>query len=174
MIVPIVILSACSSAPKSSNGQELGLPEGQSQKVTVYMIKPGDNGKLGHLLSSTCPDSIMPVEVKTESPYISRDPSASILMSLVAIKKLKADTYAAQGLANPLAKSSLQDPEIELSKDTYIIRLKGTFTVESACDAARQRAQIEETLRRAVGTHSFIIDFNGSGPQGWAKAFEVK
>lgn len=171
----VASLSACSTAQVPSvPGQEPGLPEGQSKKATVYMMKPNDNGKSGQLLSAACPDSLVPVEVLLDAPYIARDPSASIFMSLLALKRAKGDAYAPQGLENPLAKSQLQEPKMELVKELYVVRLKGTITVGNECDAKRQRAQIEETIRHAAGTHSFMIDFNGAGPQGWEKAFEVK
>jgi hypothetical protein len=126
-----------------------------TQKVRVFLISPGDQGRSGHKVG--CGDSAVPVEIALPS----KEPG--LPGALGALLALKERYQEPSGLSNPLYSSALQLVRIErrgAERGDARIYLKGYLEMGDACDNPRILAELQETVLQFKDIRSvqFFLD----------------
>ena len=108
-----------------------------TQRVRVFLIAPGDNGRAGHKVG--CGDSAVPVEINLprEEPGLEG--------SLRALLALKERYQEPSGLSNPLYSSALELVRVERQGNEARVDLKGYLERGDECDNPRILAELQET-----------------------------
>lgn len=110
-----------------------------TQRVKIFLIGVGDEGRRGSLLS--CGDSAVPVTVMLPAE---ETPLDGALRSLVELPR---SVMAETGLANTLVHSQLTLKSARVKEGRAEVRLEGTLrSVPSPCQRDRVRAQLELTV----------------------------
>ncbi len=171
LLTLILSLTGCSENPIPTTTPLVATAK--TDKTTIYMIKLNDDGKTKNSVKVGCGDSAIPVETTGTYAYDKTDPIASINAAFMALENTTENQFQAQSLENPIIGSSITIQSVEKSSDIYIVHLNGKLTFSGTCDVPRQRAQIEETIKKAALGNIFQIDFNGGGPT-WDENFSSK
>jgi hypothetical protein len=126
-----------------------------TQRVRVFLIAPGDNGRAGHKVG--CGDSAVPVEINLPS----QEPGLEgALRALLALKERYQEP---SGLSNPLYSSALELVRVERQGahgSDIRVYLKGYLERGDECDNPRILAELQETALQFpdVSRVQFFLD----------------
>ncbi len=150
-------------------------PAATTTQTTVYAIKLNDNGASANSVQVGCGDSAIPVVITALAPYDPTNQVASINAALMALENTTATQFNGQGLENPITKSVVTVQSVDQVGTNYVVHMNGQFSFSGTCDVPRQRAQYEETIKKAMLTgNTFAMDYNGGGQTAWDDAFSSK
>lgn len=172
LIVGVMILSGCGKKETvyiNTNTQT----ESKTAKTTVFMVAMNDKKIQKGIITNGCNDSIVPVGTAV-GEYDALDPVASVTAAFSALQSMKEEEYKSKNLQNPVAKSTLKLLKVEKGNNNELtVGIDGKFTFDNACDALRQRAQIEQLITSAAPGKAIAIVLNGTSGE-WEKSFNVK
>jgi LysM repeat protein len=121
--------------------------------ASIYLVALGDAGRSGK--SIACSDSLLPVEVEVD--VASTLPRAALEQLLT----LGQQTYGPAGLYNALYQSSLMLDDVLIEAGEAQVYLSGEIVATDMCEAARIRAQLEETALQGAGVEFVTLYVNG-------------
>ena len=128
-------------------------PAPTQNKVKIFLIAVGDNGKSGALIG--CGDSAVPVQVDIT-------PTAGVLKAaLVALLSVKNQNYGQSGLYDALYQSTLQVESVSIASGKASVYLSGTLKMGGECDNSRIQAQLEKTVLQFPTVTEAAIFING-------------
>jgi spore germination protein GerM len=128
-------------------------PAPTQNKVKIFLIAVGDNGKSGSAVG--CGDSVVPVQVQIT-------PTAGVLRAaLTALLSIKNQSYGQSGLYDALYQSTLQVGSVSIAGGKASVYLSGTLNMGGECDNPRIQAQLEKTVLQFPTVTEAAIFING-------------
>jgi spore germination protein GerM len=110
------------------------------REVKVYLVAPGDNGKIGRKIG--CEDSLVPV---TRSIAPTKEPLKAAVQQLLS---LPPEYGQSSRLSNYWKGRNLRLQSVSLYRGTATLRIAGEVFVAGICDIPRITEQIEATARQ--------------------------
>lgn len=130
-------------------------PTQAPERVQVFFIAGGDNGKSGKLVG--CKDSAVPIEWERESSKSALQQGLEILFSI------REQFPGNPRLYNPQFSLTLKIESAEVDAEGLaVVTLSGSGEIDGSCDRLRAQAQIEETILAVPGVRAVQVTVNGA------------